>query len=148
MTCRRLASSGRRLERSPSVRSCGPFVTTRLAAATMGRGPRRRTGDWLHFRGQRLSTAVQSLGWLSPLQGALAVSHTFGPYQHSDPAARGNMWLGSQLIRRRTWGSRKTCCRCRHTGTVARPFRSGVAVFSPTTRPPSSQIGSTWQTVS
>lgn len=70
------------------------------------------------------------LHWLVLVSPPSCVSNEpdTGPYQHSDPGARGNMWPGSQLIRRRTLGSRKMCCRCRHTGTVARPFRSGVWV--------------------
>lgn len=56
----------------------------------------------------------------------IAPSQGIRPYQHSDPAARGNMWPGLQWVRRRTWGNRKKCCRCRHIGTVGRPFRSGA----------------------
>lgn len=51
-----------------------------------------------------------------------------GPHQHSDPGARGNMWPGSQSVRRRTWENRKTCCRCHRTGTVGRPCRGGASV--------------------
>lgn len=87
------------------------------------------------LRGSRAKTLVGhfTLHWLHwvglvSLPSCVSNEPDTGPYQHSDPGARGNMWPGSQLIRRRTLGSRKMCCHCRHTGTVARPFRSGVWV--------------------